>query len=199
MKVRGSSKEVAIGDKYQVEECYDDFSKGSIMEASESTNASNDHVAFWGYPISASKHPKCLPSPWCHFDHIVGRPRSSRGLVETNHLSEALVQPVFANCFMAKKDVQMNPNAPFCILFHIFIPGFHMFSLVFTLALYHPDVRRCAMRKIYVRGTKTWFPNEPMKHQVDSPQYHLGHTTQDWKAFQILSKSHCMLDSNVWQ
>lgn len=165
----------------------------SQKEASESTF---DHVACWGYPKSASKVPT--------FAMVSFRPhRRPTPFVERSRRDKppvwGLSSTGFCKLFYNKTGVQVIPNVPFHILFHIFIPGFHMFSLVFTLALYHPDVRRCAMRKIYVRGTKTWFPNEPRKHQVDSPQYHLSNTTQHWKAFQILSKSHCMLDSNVWQ
>ena len=97
--------------------------------------------------------------------------------------------------FYNQKDVQMIPNVPFYIIFHISTPGFIKVFLVFTLALYQPDVRRCVIREMSVRGTKTWFPNEPRKHQVDSPQYHLSRTTTQWKEFQILSRSHCI----VWQ
>jgi len=168
----------------------------SQKEASESTNASNDHVACWGYPISASKVPT--------FAMVSFRPhRRPTPFVERSRRDKppvwGLSSTGFCKLFHNKKGVQVIPNVPFLHLFSHFYTRFSYVFLVFTLALYQPDVRRCAMRKIYVRGTKTWFPNEPRKHQVDSPQYHLSNTTQHWKAFQILSKSHCMLDSDVWQ
>lgn len=78
------------------------------------------------------RHPKCLPSPWCHFDHIVGRPHSSRGLVETNHLSEALVQPVFANCFLTKKVSKWFQMFLFTSFFTFLYQVFICFPCVYT-------------------------------------------------------------------
>ena len=165
----------------------------SQKEASESTN---DHVAFWGYPISASKvptfamvsfRPHRRPTPFVERSRRDKPPvwgLSSSGFCKlfynlTNKVSKWFQMFLFASFFTS--------------LYQVFI----CFPCVYTSIVSPGCPDMC--HEMNVRGTKTWFPNEPMKHQVDSPQYHLGHTTQHWKAFQILSKSHCMLDSNVWK